>query len=213
MAPRRPPAAPGPEPTPDPDGAAPGRSGAATRARLLDAGMRVLATRGYHAARVDDVVAEADVSHGTFYLYFPNKEALVLALAGRCAHELGALTAALGGIPADDSGRTAVRDWLTDFVAIYRSYGVVIRSWVENQVDNPELTQLGLETFSEISEALMERMAVSHPQDAALRLTALVSMIERFTSLVVSRDLGDDAVVLDTAATVIHQAFFAGAAA
>jgi hypothetical protein len=59
----------------------------------------------------------------------------------------------------------------------------------------------------------MERMAVSHPDDAALRLTALISMIERFTSLAVTRDLGDPDVVLESAATVIHQGFFAGIAA
>lgn len=187
--------------------------GTATRERLLDAATVVLADRGYHAARVDDVVARAKVSHGTFYLYFPNKEALLVALAERCAAELGALTAALGDVPAGPSGRAAVRRWLDEFVAIYRSYGVVIRSWVENQVDNPELTQLGLDTFAEIADALTDRMRASHPDDAELRVTALVSMIERFTFLVVTSDLGPDDVVLDTAATVIHQGFFAGTAA
>ncbi len=190
-----------------------GRQGEATRARLMDAGMAVLAGKGYHAARVDDVVTEAGVSHGTFYLYFANKEALVLALAERCAADLGALVARLGGISAEPAGRRAVRDWFAEFLEIYRSYGVVIRSWVENQVDNPELAQLGLDTFREVSAQLIGRMERSHPDDAVLRVTALVSLMERFTYLVVSRDLGDDEAVLDTAATVIHQGFFAGTAA
>lgn len=189
------------------------RQGEATRARLMEAGTTVLAERGYHAARVDDVVKQAGVSHGTFYLYFPNKEALVVALAEQCAADLGALVGRLGDIPADASGRAAVRDWLGEFVAIYRSYGVVIRSWVENQVNHPELTQLGLDTFASVAEQLAGRMERSHPDDAALRVTALVSLMERFTFLATSRDLGDEAVVLDTAATVIHQGFFAGAAA
>jgi hypothetical protein len=42
-----------------------------------------------------------------------------------------------------------------------------------------------------------------------LRVAALVSLIERFTYLVVTRDLGEEADVLDTAATVIHRSFFA----
>jgi len=196
-----------------PDGTATTRTGEATRARLLEAGTTVLAARGYHAARVDDVVKIAGVSHGTFYLYFPNKEALVVALAERCAQDLGALVGRLGDIPADASGRAAVRSWLTEFVAIYRSYGVVIRSWVENQVGNPELTQLGLDTFASVAEQLTGRLERSHPQDAALRVTALVSMMERFTFLVTTRDLGDEDRVLDTAATVIHQGFFAGTGA
>ncbi len=49
--------------------------------KLLDAGMRVFAERGYHAARVDDIVRAARTSHGTFYLYFANKEDLLRALA------------------------------------------------------------------------------------------------------------------------------------
>jgi len=191
----------------------PARTGEVTRARLLDAGMAVLSERGYHAARVDDVVTAAGVSHGTFYLYFSNKEALVLALAERCATDLGALVGRLGDIPADDAGRRAVREWLTEFIAIYRAYGVVIRSWVENQVSNPELTQLGLDTFASVADQLMGRMERSHPDDAALRVTALVSLMERFTFLATTRDLGDEARVLDTAATVIHQGFFAGTAA
>jgi AcrR family transcriptional regulator len=36
--------------------------------RLLDAGVEVFAARGYHAARVDDIVKVAETSHGTFYL-------------------------------------------------------------------------------------------------------------------------------------------------
>ena len=93
-----------------------GRQGEATRARLMDAGMAVLAGKGYHDARVADVVTEAGVSHGTFYLYFANKEALVLALAERCAADLGALVARLGGISAEPAGRRAVRDWVAEFL-------------------------------------------------------------------------------------------------
>ncbi|PWG74310.1 TetR/AcrR family transcriptional regulator, partial [Enterococcus hirae] len=37
--------------------------------KLLDAGIEVCSAKGYHAARVDDIVARADTSHGTFYLY------------------------------------------------------------------------------------------------------------------------------------------------
>ena len=185
------------------------QQGAATRTKLLQAGMQVLAERGYHAARVDDVVSVAQVSHGSFYLYFANKEVLILELARSCADELGAMTKALGDISADAAGRQALREWLTEFVSIYRSYGVVVRAWVENQFNNPELTQLGLDSFASIAESLTERMSRSHPEDGLLRVVALVSMMERFTSLIVNQDLGDEGLVLDTAATVIHRGFFA----
>src|SRR5215470_11153982 len=67
--------------------------GRKTMRRLSDAGMRVFAERGYHQSRVDDIVRAARTSHGTFYLYFANKEDLLRALAVDCAAEMEALAA------------------------------------------------------------------------------------------------------------------------
>jgi AcrR family transcriptional regulator len=186
-------------------------AGETTRVRLMEAGMEVMARRGYHATRIDDVAKLAGVSHGTFYLYFANKDDLMLTLAERCATELGELTAQLGAISEGPSGRKEVRRWLTDFLALYRAYGVVIRSWVENQSSDPQLTRLGIEYLGVVSGTLIDRLATVHPEDAGLRVAALISLIERFTYLVVTRDLGDEAEVLDTAATIIHRSFFAAA--
>jgi AcrR family transcriptional regulator len=93
--------------------------GRRTMAALLDAGMRVLAERGYHAARVDDIVRAAEVSHGTFYLYFSNKEDLFRALAVQCAEEMTELASSLGPVTADDDGVDELRRWLADFIATY----------------------------------------------------------------------------------------------
>src|SRR3979490_618153 len=67
--------------------------GQRTMRKLLDAGVSVFETRGYHAARVDDIVKLARTSHGTFYLYFSNKEELFRALAQEVAGEMMTLAA------------------------------------------------------------------------------------------------------------------------
>src|SRR5579862_4199122 len=54
--------------------------GRETVRRLLEAGMVEFEDRGFHGVRVDDVVRRAGISHGTFYLYFSNKEDLFKAL-------------------------------------------------------------------------------------------------------------------------------------
>lgn len=51
------------------------------RTRLLDAALRVIRTRGYHAARVDDVCAEAGLTKGAFFHHFASKEDLAVAAA------------------------------------------------------------------------------------------------------------------------------------
>ncbi|MBI5512180.1 MAG: TetR/AcrR family transcriptional regulator [Deltaproteobacteria bacterium] len=46
------------------------------RAQILEAATAVFAEKGYHGARVDDIVARAQIAKGTFYLYFPDKRAI-----------------------------------------------------------------------------------------------------------------------------------------
>src|SRR5262245_46692602 len=111
--------------------------------KLLDAGVDVFARKGYHAARVDDIVKVAKTSHGTFYLYFANKEDLFQALVLDVADELAALTADLGDVTPDDAGRAALREWIGRFADVYEHYGPVIRTWTEAEVDATEFGKLG----------------------------------------------------------------------
>ncbi|OUM84591.1 TetR/AcrR family transcriptional regulator [Caldibacillus debilis] len=48
---------------------------------ILTAGRKVLAEKGFENTKVSDIVERAGVAKGTFYLYFPSKFDLVLALA------------------------------------------------------------------------------------------------------------------------------------
>ena len=51
-----------------------------TREHLLQAAMEVFASKGYHGAAVDDIVAVSDTSKGAFYHYFPSKQGIFLTL-------------------------------------------------------------------------------------------------------------------------------------
>jgi len=56
--------------------------------RMLDAAARLFGTQRFHEARMDDIAAEAEVSKGTLYRYFKDKDELYLALLDRCSHDL-----------------------------------------------------------------------------------------------------------------------------
>ena len=186
--------------------------GRKTLAKLLDAGLDVLADRGYAAARVDDIARAADLSHGTFYLYFANKEDLFAALAEECARDMRALAASLGPISPGPDGEAELQRWLGEFLAIYRRHGPVIRAWMEGQIAERSLVRIGVKAFRAITDALHERVREARPPHLGHKTvasTALLAMIERFAYFASSRDIGfDDEAIVASLAIVIHRGFF-----
>ncbi len=67
-------------------------TGPGRREQLLTAAREVLAARGYERTTVSSIAGRAQVAQGTFYLYFPSKEALPGALAEQLATALGEAT-------------------------------------------------------------------------------------------------------------------------
>ena len=53
--------------------------------KLLDAAVHVIRSKGYSAARVEDICAEAGLTKGAFFHHFPSKEACALAAAAHFA--------------------------------------------------------------------------------------------------------------------------------
>jgi AcrR family transcriptional regulator len=184
--------------------------GRKTMRRLLDAGMRVFADRGFHAARVDDIVRAARTSHGTFYLYFTNKEDLLRALATECAHDLSALAGTLGPVGPDAAGYAELRGFLGRFFATYRRYGPVIRAWMEGHVDDRAVSALGVQSFTDIATALGRRMHEAGTDGDDASVQALMAMLERYAYFLVSRRLDFDTdAMLDTVTHLVHRGFFA----
>lgn len=51
-----------------------------TRTKIMEAAIKLFSNRGYNAASVDDICAEAGISKGAFYHHFKSKQELFLAL-------------------------------------------------------------------------------------------------------------------------------------
>lgn len=64
-------------------GAAKGR-----RSALLASAADVFVAKGFHDAKVSDIVAAAGVAQGTFYLYFKNKAEALEAIVGDCCQDI-----------------------------------------------------------------------------------------------------------------------------
>ncbi|HEY1697269.1 MAG TPA: TetR/AcrR family transcriptional regulator [Polyangiaceae bacterium] len=59
------------------------------RQQILSVAREVFAKRGYHAAKIEDIVAAAGVARGTFYLYFEDKRAIFEEIVDRTIARLG----------------------------------------------------------------------------------------------------------------------------
>ncbi len=73
------------------------------RAQILASARTVFAKLGYHHATIDDIVAEAGVARGTFYLYFEDKRAVFSELIDRYNSRINM---AILRIVTDDPSRT-----------------------------------------------------------------------------------------------------------
>ncbi len=83
----------------------------ARRRQLLTAATAVFARRGYRAAGISDIVSEAGVARGTFYLYFESKAQVFLAIADDFYDRLEMAIAGSGaGLPTNSTdGRSFLR--------------------------------------------------------------------------------------------------------
>ena len=187
--------------------------GRRTMQRLLDAGAKVFADRGYHAARVDDVVKAAKTSHGTFYLYFASKEDLFRALAIDVATEMAALAGEFPVIEPGSEGRAAIRAWLERFQSLYERSGAVIRTWTEAEMSDTEFGRIGGDLVIEFTARLAARIrAAAADLDAQYAAMAVVALVERTSYFHATGTLRvDRTAMLDTLTDTV-QAGICGAA-
>jgi len=179
--------------------------------QLLDAGVEVFAAKGYFAARVDDIVKLANTSHGTFYLYFANKEELFRALAAEVADEMQALAESLGPLEPGPAGEASLRAWIGRFADLYERYGPVIRAWTEAEIGSHEFGRLGNDVLAHFTRVLTVRIAQTKPSDldASIAAVALVAMFERLNYYALDGKVrAQREAVVDTLARVTQRAMF-----
>jgi len=192
--------------------------GKRTMRKLLDAAMVAFDKRGYHATRVNDVVEIAKTSHGTFYLYFSNKEDLLRALVTEAAteaqHLYDALNASpeLGGHPQWED----VHGWIRAYSALWIRYAPLFRAWTDLATIDPELVDVIRQTFTVMSSALAQQIGPEvsgHIIDAEAAGMATLAMLDRFHYLREFVGQPVDEIALETVTTMVYRALFDDGAA
>ena len=177
--------------------------GLRTRRQLLEAGATVLPTRGYHDARVDDIVEAAGVSHGSFYRYFDNKDDLFRVLAEEASTQMIEL---LDGFPTAAES-PALRQWLEDWFTAYGSNGGVISTWQEIQGADPELQRFSQQVAASVLTRLVVMLGRRGFGDPLVEALALLALIERVPYSVLTLQFTERADAIDAMVTIVRRGF------
>jgi AcrR family transcriptional regulator len=155
---------------------------------LLRAAARVLVRRGYAGTTTNHIAAAAGVSIGSLYEYFPGKEAIVAALAGRHLDEaealLGArLAEALLQAPARPLEAT-LRALVSAMLALHADDPRLHRVLSEEVPRLPELRER-VARLEDAGVRALEALIAAHPEasvaDAPVAARLVVDLVEAAT--------------------------------
>jgi AcrR family transcriptional regulator len=138
-----------------------GAQGRQTVRRLLEAGLVEFDERGFQAVRVDDVVRRAKTSHGTFYLYFANKDDLFRTLLRDALRDMESITDEFPVVTSNEGGRAALRRWIQSFTDTYAAHATVIRILSQAEIVGEQVYGDGLRLLFRLSEAIAQGMTVA----------------------------------------------------
>ncbi|MDI2129405.1 TetR/AcrR family transcriptional regulator [Yinghuangia seranimata] len=173
-----------------------------TRRRLIAAACDVFEAKGYEAATVDDIVAEAGAARATFYLHFTGKADIVAELADRIWADTGANFAAFGELP--DWSHATIRGWLDKYVNGASENRQALRIFAEQLPHT--LREQHQEHVKDFVAAVMrppERWAHFSKPEARRRAYLLVTQLETFMpSWMAGRWAREGPAFLHTVATV-----------
>lgn len=152
------------------------------RQQLIDAAWRCVAAQGFQSLTVDEVCAEAGVSKGAFYIYFAQKQDLLLALLDDEAAGIDEVMAALqhshvSGVErlrrfaramverGDEPSRLQIRADLwaevssnaavrEKWVGVVRGRRATLKRWIEESVSSGELAPIPANALAAILLAL-----------------------------------------------------------
>jgi AcrR family transcriptional regulator len=196
-----------------------GAQGRQTVRKLLEAGLAEFDERGFQAVRVDDVVRRAKTSHGTFYLYFANKDDLFKALLRDALHDMEIITDEFPVVTSNDAGRNALRAWVRSFCDTYAAHATVIRILSQAEIVGETVWGDGLQLLFRLAEAITQGMTAAAgtgqgdaaggglAEHAELTAVACLMMLERVNYLLsVEVRLPRDEMV-DRLSAIIYAAF------
>ncbi len=157
------------------------------------------------------------MSHGTFYLYFANKDDLFRTLLRDALHDMGNITDEFPIVTSNDAGRAALRHWVESFTETYQAHATVIRILSQAEIVGENVFGDGLQVLFRLSEAMTQGMTAAHQngtsgdgiltQHAELTAVACLMMLERINYLLSAEVRLPKDEMIDRLTAIIYAAF------
>jgi len=187
---------------------------AARRVQILDAAARLFAEKGFHRTTTKDIAEAADVSEGTLYNYFENKEDMLLGIMARLVETQHLTASLIWSIP--DDAREFLYTMLSQRKEFVQQDGAMLQSVFSEILVDPDLRQqyyqeLVLPNFEFLEAHLHARRDLGQIRDVDLPLAVRI-VIALTTGLFFLEVLGDPLVKdrWDDLSKLITSIFFDG---
>jgi AcrR family transcriptional regulator len=161
---------------------------------ILEAAARVFAEVGYEAATTNAIAREARTSIGSLYQFFPNKGAVLEALAARYERELRAVHDAVLNEETAALPLPAVYDRVVDSLAEFHAAHPGFRPLFYGSTTSPALAAAAARLHGECVGRVEAMLAVGYPglEPARRRLYATIN-VEVIKALLPLSESGDAA--------------------
>lgn len=155
----------------------------ATRTRLMESAHALFTTQGYATVTIDEITAEVGCSRATFYLHFPAKLDILVALSVN-----GIVPSAFAFYEDLDQvletgSRAEFTAWVTRAIEWFQAHKDMFRAWDEATVLEPEFRAIarhGILALPDSMPKYLARWPLEEQDEARLRIELLVTQLERF---------------------------------
>lgn len=167
------------------------------RNEILQAALELFGRNGYHDSHISDIIKEAKIARGTFYLYFESKNAIFLELLDRMLAELRSNIVGVEVGP----GRPPVEDQLVDTARLILKTvhqnrlltNLIVREAVglDEEVD-ARLREFYGSILDYIRDALVmgQKMGIVRDFDLEIASTCILGTLKQFMEQVVMIEPG-----------------------
>jgi AcrR family transcriptional regulator len=164
------------------------------RQKILQHARDVFAKRGYHAAKIEEIVAAAGIARGTFYLYFEDKRAVFDAIVDGAFTRIGM---AIVRVDLKDPGRSVgdqVQENIRRIVGTLLEDRATTKILLTDAVGIDPAFDRKLHTFYDVVERLLveslregQELGIVAPGDTRLFAHLMLGALKEILYLIVRR--------------------------